>query len=69
MCRNENIVNYYGCCSKDTYLWVLMDYCATGSVEDLIKKNEGSLDEDRIGEILYSTIKVNLKFKKPDKQF
>eukprot|EP01102_Stenamoeba_stenopodia_P016596 TRINITY_DN5816_c0_g1_i1.p1 TRINITY_DN5816_c0_g1~~TRINITY_DN5816_c0_g1_i1.p1 ORF type:complete len:728 (+),score=150.91 TRINITY_DN5816_c0_g1_i1:206-2389(+) len=58
MCRNENIVNYYGCCSKDTYLWVLMDYCATGSVEDLIKKSPNMcLDEETIAEILYSTIK------------
>eukprot|EP01118_Nematostelium_gracile_P019680 TRINITY_DN9217_c0_g1_i1.p1 TRINITY_DN9217_c0_g1~~TRINITY_DN9217_c0_g1_i1.p1 ORF type:complete len:549 (-),score=96.41 TRINITY_DN9217_c0_g1_i1:47-1693(-) len=35
-CRHSNIVSYYGSCFHEGELWILMDYCALGSVADLI---------------------------------
>jgi serine/threonine protein kinase len=37
-CSNANIVSYYGCCvTKDNKIWILMDYCALGSVRNVME--------------------------------
>lgn len=54
-CHNENIVNYFGSYFKDDSLWLIMEYCAGGSVIDLarlIGKNE-----HLIASILYGSLK------------
>ncbi len=35
-CKSEYIVSYYGSYLKDNKLWLIMEYCAAGSVIDLI---------------------------------
>lgn len=36
-CQNNYIVRYYGSYYKDNCLWLVIEYCAAGSVIDLIK--------------------------------
>ena len=56
-CKNTNIVCYYGTCQKDTSLWILMDYCAAGSVRDLIERLNKPIKEPEIQQILQGTLK------------
>lgn len=56
-CDCSNIVKYYGSYFKDNYLWICMEYCATGSVSDIMKFLNKTLNEDQISVILTDTIK------------
>ena len=57
-CQNENIVQYYGSYFKDNSLWLIMEYCAIGSVIDLIRLlGEPFQNENLIASILYGTLK------------
>eukprot|EP01091_Cochliopodium_minus_P011563 TRINITY_DN3311_c0_g2_i2.p1 TRINITY_DN3311_c0_g2~~TRINITY_DN3311_c0_g2_i2.p1 ORF type:complete len:925 (-),score=275.28 TRINITY_DN3311_c0_g2_i2:403-3177(-) len=56
-CKNTNIVCYYGTCDKEGKLWILMDYCAAGSVRDLIERLNRPMKEVDIQTILVGTLK------------
>eukprot|EP01103_Thecamoeba_quadrilineata_P000293 TRINITY_DN10248_c0_g1_i1.p1 TRINITY_DN10248_c0_g1~~TRINITY_DN10248_c0_g1_i1.p1 ORF type:complete len:478 (+),score=65.25 TRINITY_DN10248_c0_g1_i1:40-1473(+) len=55
-CRNNNIVSLYGCCAKDGYLWILMDYCGYGSVTDFLKVYNKPLTMEEIVAIIYNVL-------------
>eukprot|EP01091_Cochliopodium_minus_P011279 TRINITY_DN3154_c0_g1_i1.p1 TRINITY_DN3154_c0_g1~~TRINITY_DN3154_c0_g1_i1.p1 ORF type:complete len:675 (-),score=181.14 TRINITY_DN3154_c0_g1_i1:11-2035(-) len=51
-CKHTNIVTYYGTCTMNQNLWILMEFCKLGSVRDLIVKCDNkSLDSDQIAYI------------------
>lgn len=56
-----NVTRYYGLFLNDTKLWIIMDYCAGGSVRTLIKP--GVFEEKYIGvllrEVLYGLLAVH----------
>jgi len=57
-CHNENIVHYYGSYFKDNSLWLIMEYCAVGSVIDLIRfLGEPFANENLIASILHGALK------------
>ena len=57
-CHNENIVHYYGSYFKDDSLWLIMEYCAGGSVIDLIRFfGEPFTNEYLIASVLFGTLK------------
>jgi len=71
-CHHPNIVNYFGCVTgkpksekafsypddgKGSDLWILMDYCAGGSIKDLIRKSGKNLSEDQVGAVLIGALK------------
>ena len=45
-----NITHYYGCILNDTKLWIIMDYCAGGSLRTLLKA--GVLEERYVAVIV-----------------
>ncbi|CCE64369.1 hypothetical protein TPHA_0H01630 [Tetrapisispora phaffii CBS 4417] len=45
-----NIIRYFGSYLKDTNLWIIMDYCAGGSIRTLLRP--GKIDEKYIGIIM-----------------
>ena len=45
-CECENITKYYGSHLVGTKLWIIMDYCAVGSIRHIMKS--GPLDEKQI---------------------
>ncbi|QID88083.1 kinase that interacts with cdc31p [Saccharomyces pastorianus] len=45
-----NITRYYGSYLKDTSLWIIMEYCAGGSLRSLLRP--GKIDEKYIGVIM-----------------
>merc|ERR1711988_1775173 len=55
-CQHAYIVGYYGTCKKNGKLWILMDYCAMGSIKDLMKACSATLSEAQIAYVCYSTV-------------
>eukprot|EP01133_Synstelium_polycarpum_P004281 gene4281-4998_t len=50
-CRCPNVLSYYGSIGKLAELWILMDYCAVGSVKDMMKTCCDTLDEEQIAAV------------------
>ena len=47
-CRSQYVVSYYGSYFKENNLWLIMEYCAAGSMTDLIKITKRTLTESEI---------------------
>ncbi|KAK1796329.1 hypothetical protein P4O66_009395 [Electrophorus voltai] len=56
-CNSPHVVKYYGSYFKNSDLWIVMEYCAAGSVSDIIRQRNKTLIEDEIAAILQSTLK------------
>ncbi|CCD23831.1 putative serine/threonine protein kinase KIC1 NDAI_0C01700 [Naumovozyma dairenensis CBS 421] len=54
-----NITRYYGSYLKDTSLWIIMEYCAGGSLRTLLRP--GKIDEKYIG-VITREILIALKY-------
>ena len=55
-CKHENIVGYYGSYFKGGKLWIAMEYCGGGSLQDIYQKF-GSLPEDSIAFVSRETLR------------
>uniref|UniRef100_A0A674C2T8 non-specific serine/threonine protein kinase n=1 Tax=Salmo trutta TaxID=8032 RepID=A0A674C2T8_SALTR len=56
-CNSPHVVRYYGSYFKNSDLWIVMEYCAAGSVSDIIRLRNKTLTEDEIATIVQSTLK------------
>jgi serine/threonine kinase 3 len=56
-CKCPYIVRYFGSYLKDNDLWLIIEYCNAGSVADLIKSTNRTLNEYEIASILYAVLK------------
>eukprot|EP01118_Nematostelium_gracile_P013654 TRINITY_DN5188_c0_g1_i1.p1 TRINITY_DN5188_c0_g1~~TRINITY_DN5188_c0_g1_i1.p1 ORF type:complete len:542 (-),score=104.76 TRINITY_DN5188_c0_g1_i1:4-1629(-) len=56
-CKSQNILSYYGCCSSEKEVWILMDYCAVGSVKDLINITLEPLEEEQFAEVCLGVLR------------
>lgn len=56
-CKCPHIVRYFGSYLKDNDLWLIIEYCNAGSVADLIKSTNRTLNEFEIASILYAVLK------------
>jgi len=56
-CDSPYIVKYYGSYFKDSDLFIVMEYCGAGSVSDIMKIREKTLNEDEIATILQYTLR------------
>mmetsp|Transcript_25181 Transcript_25181/g.22207 ORF Transcript_25181/g.22207 Transcript_25181/m.22207 type:complete len:98 (+) Transcript_25181:278-571(+) len=57
-CKSPHIVSYFGSYLKDGQLWLIMEYCAGGSLADLIRvRRKEPIRENQIAAILYATLK------------
>ncbi|XP_039591210.1 serine/threonine-protein kinase 4-like [Polypterus senegalus] len=56
-CNSPHVVRYYGSYFKNTDLWIVMEYCGAGSVSDLIRLRNKTLNEEEIATVLQSTLK------------
>eukprot|EP00047_Mylnosiga_fluctuans_P024707 m.168528 g.168528 ORF g.168528 m.168528 type:complete len:440 (+) comp9910_c1_seq9:5217-6536(+) len=56
-CENNFIVKYFGSYFKRSDLWIIMEYCAAGSVSDIIRFRNKTLKENEIAPIVKSTLK------------
>lgn len=45
-CESEYIVRYFGSYYNKNYLWLIMEFCAAGSIIDLIKITKTTLNEE-----------------------
>jgi len=57
MCKSESIVNYYGSCAVGPQLWILMDYCAWGSLRDALELCQRPLKEREIAAVCAAAVK------------
>lgn len=51
-CHSEFIVAYKGTFEKDGHIWIVMEYCAGGSICDLMAICERTLQEDQIAVVV-----------------
>jgi len=56
-CRSPYIVSYFGSYFKDNELWIVMEFCGAGSVSDLMRVCDKTLNEDQISVILKDALK------------
>lgn len=56
-CRSRAVVAYYGTCLKNNETWILMDYCAMGSLKDMMKTCMETLNERQISYTVQQTLK------------
>jgi serine/threonine protein kinase len=56
-CSHPNIVRYYGSCRAADALWIAMEYCAGGSVSDVMHALERPLEESMIAYICGEALK------------
>lgn len=54
---DEHIVNYYGNYVRDNELWIVMEFCGSGSVADLMSTCKRSLKEDQISCIMADSLR------------
>uniref|UniRef100_A0AAR2LMJ2 Mitogen-activated protein kinase kinase kinase kinase n=1 Tax=Pygocentrus nattereri TaxID=42514 RepID=A0AAR2LMJ2_PYGNA len=60
-CKHKNIVAYYGSYHRNTKLWICMEYCGGGSLQDIYHVT-GPLKEKQIAYICRETLQVLLCF-------
>jgi serine/threonine protein kinase len=56
-CRHPNIVGYIESYIKDGDLWMIMEYCAVGSIADLIKVTKKTLTEPQIASVCQAVLR------------
>lgn len=56
-CRHANIVQYFGSCLRGDKFWILMEYCAGGSLRDTIETRQATLSESQMACAAFSVIK------------
>jgi len=57
-CKHENIVQYYGSTVKGKVLWILMEFCGGGAVNDLMEKLPGGrYTEQQIAAVMAESLK------------
>jgi len=56
-CRSPYIISYYGSYFKDSELWIVMEFCGAGSVSDLMRITDKTLNEEQIAVILKDALK------------
>eukprot|EP01094_Clydonella_sp_ATCC50884_P024270 TRINITY_DN603_c0_g1_i1.p2 TRINITY_DN603_c0_g1~~TRINITY_DN603_c0_g1_i1.p2 ORF type:complete len:450 (-),score=177.57 TRINITY_DN603_c0_g1_i1:190-1539(-) len=56
-CDSQFIVKYHGCFAKGlTEIWIVMEYCAAGSIADIMCILERGLTEEEIAPVLRNTL-------------
>jgi len=55
-CNSSYIVKYYGAYRKDNEVWIVMEYCGSGSCADLMSICERTLTETEVACILRETL-------------
>ncbi|EGC36669.1 hypothetical protein DICPUDRAFT_150846 [Dictyostelium purpureum] len=56
-CKSPNVVSYYGSLQHEDNVWILMDFCALGSIRDIIESTEKTLNESQISFVVKNTLK------------
>ncbi|EGR31275.1 protein kinase domain protein [Ichthyophthirius multifiliis] len=56
-CQSQFIVRYFDSYFYNDQLWLIMEYCEIGSINDIIKSTQKSLTEPQIACILTNTLK------------
>jgi serine/threonine protein kinase len=56
-CRCPYIVGYHGSYLKDDDLWLIMEYCNAGSVIDIVKITNTTLNEEQIASCCHAVLK------------
>eukprot|EP01087_Luapelamoeba_hula_P012095 TRINITY_DN3361_c1_g1_i2.p1 TRINITY_DN3361_c1_g1~~TRINITY_DN3361_c1_g1_i2.p1 ORF type:complete len:393 (+),score=67.38 TRINITY_DN3361_c1_g1_i2:123-1181(+) len=51
-CKSDYVVSYYGSYFKDSFLWIVMEYCAGGSISDVMTILGITLNEEQIATVL-----------------
>jgi len=55
-CSSPNIVSYYGCFKNGKEFWILMDFCAHGSLRDLLDHMNEPLEEHVVAHIMMGSL-------------
>lgn len=55
-CKHENVVSFYGSFIKGKTIWICMEFCAGGSVADIMTSQGAPFSENELLNILYYTL-------------
>ncbi|KYQ92240.1 putative protein serine/threonine kinase [Tieghemostelium lacteum] len=55
-CKSPNVVSYFGSLHDENNVWILMDFCALGSIRDIIESTEKTLNESQIAFVVKNTL-------------
>lgn len=55
-CRSPYIISYYGSYFKDNELWIVMEFCGAGSVNDLMRVLDKCLNEEQLAVVLKDSL-------------
>lgn len=55
-CESPYIISFHGTYLKDNHLWIIMEYCAAGSVADIMKLTVRTLTEQQVAVICYHSL-------------
>ncbi|PRP87191.1 hypothetical protein PROFUN_01453 [Planoprotostelium fungivorum] len=56
-CKSPNVLSYFGTCITALEVWILMDFCAVGSVKDMINRTLEPLEEHQIAYVNVGALK------------
>lgn len=56
-CRHPNIVGYIGSYIKEGELWLIMEFCSAGSVQDFLKITKKTLNEVEIASVCQAVLR------------
>ena len=56
-CQCPYIVKFYGAYLKEMDLWLVLEYCYAGSIQDIIKLSDRTLNEIQIAAVCFAVLK------------
>jgi len=55
-CNHPNIVKCYGVELFSSEVWIVMEYCESGSLADLMKTQKATFNEEQISSVMNQTL-------------
>eukprot|EP01116_Phalansterium_solitarium_P009990 TRINITY_DN2434_c0_g1_i1.p1 TRINITY_DN2434_c0_g1~~TRINITY_DN2434_c0_g1_i1.p1 ORF type:complete len:662 (+),score=112.30 TRINITY_DN2434_c0_g1_i1:64-1986(+) len=54
--RHDSVVSYYGCLANGSDIWLMMDFCGAGSIDDVMQRTEETLNAAQLAYVMRQTL-------------
>jgi len=55
-CHHQNLVSYWGALVNGEDIWIIMDFCRAGSIDDVMNRCRDTLSEREVKYVVYNTL-------------